>query len=384
MRGALFLCVSVGILGCSSDDTTAAAGPDGGASSSSTSSSGGGGGAPATPIDTTVTPGALPPPGNPDGKCVEPAAALEDVSNPRTVIGDGTPASCTADAFVAAVAKGGVITFDCGPEPVKITLTQPAKIYNDTGPKIVIDGGNKVTLSGGGTTRILYMNVCDKDLVWLPGPICNDQDLPILTLQNLVFTEGDTRSMPEGEKAGGGAVWIRGGLVRILKSRFVNNRCADLGPDLGGGAVRVLNHRAGGSVSKPVYIEGSTFENNVCANGGALSSIGTSYTILNSVFTGNEAIGTGANSGQGGNGGAIYNDGNTFDLNVCGTKIEGNKANEGGSAIFFVSNDQTGSLFIKDSFFKNNPKGKFQTAGFPGMFIKAKGTPTVTNSTIEQ
>ena len=53
-------------------------------------------------------------------------AAPEDVSAPRTVVGTGTPASCTGDAFVQAVANGGVITFDCGPEPVTITLTTTA------------------------------------------------------------------------------------------------------------------------------------------------------------------------------------------------------------------------------------------------------------------
>ena len=74
------------------------------------------------------------------------------------MVGTGTPASCTADAFVRAVAQGGVIAFDCGPDPVTITLDRPAKVVNDTGPEIVIDGGGLVTLSGGGRTRLLYMN----------------------------------------------------------------------------------------------------------------------------------------------------------------------------------------------------------------------------------
>ena len=52
-------------------------------------------------------------------------------------------------------------------------------------------------------------------------------------------------------------------------------------------------------------------------------SIGVSWTILNSVFTGNRAIGTGANPPKdgkpgGGNGGAIYNDGNEMTLRVEG------------------------------------------------------------------
>jgi len=59
---------------------------------------------------------------------------------------------------VQAVARGGIITFNCGPEPVTITMTATAKIVH--GHRIVIDGGGKVTLSGGGKIRILSMNTC--------------------------------------------------------------------------------------------------------------------------------------------------------------------------------------------------------------------------------
>jgi hypothetical protein len=105
------------------------------------------------------------------------------------VIGNGSPASCTSAAFVAAVAKGGVITFNCGSEPVTITLTETAKVVNDAAARIVIDGGGKVTLSGGGQRRILYMNTCDPDQVWTT-PRCDNQDHPQLTIQNLTFVDG--------------------------------------------------------------------------------------------------------------------------------------------------------------------------------------------------
>ena len=36
-------------------------------------------------------------------------AGLADVSSPRTVVGDGTAASCTGEAVIAAVAAGGVL-----------------------------------------------------------------------------------------------------------------------------------------------------------------------------------------------------------------------------------------------------------------------------------
>src|SRR4051812_19712352 len=98
------------------------------------------GGTPTNPQDGPAA-------GYPDGHATVPAAGrAEDVSSPTTVIGTGTPASCTGDAVVAAVAQGGVITFDCGPDPVTIVLTSTAKVFNNKGTRLVIDGGNKVTL----------------------------------------------------------------------------------------------------------------------------------------------------------------------------------------------------------------------------------------------
>ena len=77
---------------------------------------------------------------------VPPEAQAESVANPKTVIGNGTPESCTSQAVIDAVKGGGVITFNCGANPTKITLTATAFVYNNTGP-VVIDGGGKVTLS---------------------------------------------------------------------------------------------------------------------------------------------------------------------------------------------------------------------------------------------
>ena len=104
-------------------------------------------------------------PGNPNGHApIPPGAGPADTSNPTRVVGNGTPASCTSAATVSAIALGGIITFNCGPSPITITLTETAKIRNLTGPDIVIDGGGKVTLSGGGQRRILYMNTCEAAL----------------------------------------------------------------------------------------------------------------------------------------------------------------------------------------------------------------------------
>lgn len=312
---------------------------------------------------------------------------VEDTTTPDRIIGNGTPQSCTSQAVVSAIAQGGVITFNCGPNPIEITLNETAKIVNNTGPRIVIDGGGKVTLSGGGARRILYMNTCDPNQGWTTSH-CQNQDHPQLTVQNINFKNGNSKS--ETEYDGGGAIWVRGGRFKIINARFENNVCADTGPDVGGGAVRVFSQFE----NRPVYVVNSTFggssaTGNVCSNGGALSSIGVSFTVVNSVFTHNRAIGTGANPARsgtpgGGSGGAVYNDGNTFTLNICNTTLQNNTANEGGGAIFFVSNNRTGLLNIEDSLLSQNLSHGFETNGFPGIFYLGQGTsPQVSNSSIE-
>ena len=125
---------------------------------------------------------------------------------------------------------------------------------------------------------------------------------------------------------------------------------------------------------------------NECSNGGAISSIGVSWTIINSLFRDNRAIGTGANPPKnglpgGGNGGAIYNDGNTMTLRVVGTLMEDNWSNgEGGSAIFFVSNDRSGSVEIVESVLRDNTGDGFST--HPGIFFLGKRI-TFTDSTVQ-
>ncbi len=79
---------------------------------------------------------------------------------------------------------------------------------------------------------------------------------------------------------------MRGGRFKIVNCRFFNNRCDIEGPDVGGAAVRVLSQYD----NQPVYVVGSTFGGrnalgNIGVNDGALSSIGGSFTIINSVMS---------------------------------------------------------------------------------------------------
>ncbi|KQW38116.1 hypothetical protein ASC76_08675 [Rhizobacter sp. Root404] len=304
------------------------------------------------------------------------AQAVSGVA-PDRVIGNGTAASCTSDAVVAAVAQGGVIGFNCGSAPVTITMTRTAKVFNDK-PDVVLDGGGNVTLSGGGALRILYQNTCDPAQVWTSSR-CDLQSTPKLTVQNLTMVDGNSagQGYGQGEVYGGGAIYVRGGQLKIVNSRFFRNRCEPSGADLGGGAVRAFGPAA------PVTVVGSTFGGaagygNQCANGGAISGLGASFAVLNSLFSDNKATGTG-----GGGGGAVYQDGNKFDLSLCGSSLHDNAASQGGGALFFVSNDRTGTMSLVDSVLKANPSGQFETAGLPGVFVlAAPGQPVVTRSTL--
>ncbi|WP_111309148.1 hypothetical protein [Confluentibacter sediminis] len=327
-----------------------------------------------------------PPAGNPDGNAAIPVeGALESVANPDTVVGNGTPESCTCDAVVEAVAKGGKIVFNCGTAPVTITMDRPAKVFNNAKPDVVIDGGGLVTLSGNGRTRILYMNTCDPNQVWTTDH-CQNQDSPRLTVQNITFADGN--SVTETAYDGGGAIWVRGGRFKAVNSRFFNNVCASTGPDVGGGAIRVFSQYN----NLPVYITNCTFGGaegygNVGSNGGGISSIGVSWTLTNSLFSYNRAIGHGGNPSQsgtpgGGSGGAIYNDGNRMTLSLNGTTLAHNEVNAYGASIFFVSNNHTGNITIDSSVIKNNTGGSWYPV-YPSISMHADTPIVVTNSTIE-
>jgi hypothetical protein len=328
----------------------------------------------------------LPDFGNPNGHAAVPAAGGPvSTSHPNHVIGSGTPASCTSAAVVKAVAAGGVITFNCGPSPVTITLTATAKVRNTT-HRIVLDGGGLVTLSGGGVRRILYLNTCDpKQRITTSD--CFNQRWPQLIVQNMTFTGGNSKARQTngnfGGPSGGGAIFDLGGQLKVVNSRFTGNRCFRTGPDLGGAAIRALAQWR----NQAVYITGDTFRGGRCSNGGALSSIGVSWVVLNSMMTGNQAIGFGANPARagtpgGGSGGAIYTDGDRYSVKIAGTVISNNSAREGGGAIFFVSNNNTGTLTIGSSTLHHNPSAGFGTPGFPGIFFHSSGHPRVTGSTI--
>jgi len=340
--------------------------------------------------------------GNPNGSCsagIPAAGRPVDTANPATVVGSGTAASCTFSDLQAAVAKAGVITFDCGDDPVTIAVTSTLNLI--TSKDTVIDGGNKVTLDGGKKVQLLDFSSSNFQ--------ANDHRL---TLQHLTLANGKatpTDAIPDApapcsqgwNDGQGGALYMRDGNLTVIDCIFTGNQAADLGPDTGGGAIYVLGSKSG------TLIVGSTFMGNSASNGGAVGSLFSNMSIYDSLIEGNMASGNGANSddasmcsvinngqnevGSGGNGGAVYNDGASVNVLLCGDAILNNSAGAKafGGGLFFTSNDFGGTLTITDTTMTGNTGGSWTnvSTGSTKNAGSAVGTNTkslsISNSTLQ-
>jgi predicted outer membrane repeat protein len=262
------------------------------------------------------------------------------------VVGTGVPGSCTEDALDAALGcgaptgspplsnctGGGSVTFNCGPSPASITVTNAKAIAGDTG----IDGGGFVILSGGGTTRLFVVN-----------------SGVTLTLAKVTISDGypgvSSCEDLNDPACSGGAVLNLHGTVAVSDSTFSSNRTYGGPYDPGGGAI--ANYQG------TITVDRSTFSGNTADGGGAIVVFGGTLTVSNSTFVGNTAInggaivnvwgyggtiditnGTFANN-KGSYGGAINNGNGT--LTLTNTTFSGNRAAELGGAIY---NDGTVTL----------------------------------------
>ena len=321
----------------------------------------------------------------PPAAICEPPVALADTSSPSAVIGSGTPESCVEEDLRVAAEHGGVITFDCGPDPVTIAITQTIELPTDA--DTVIDGGGKVTLDAGKQTRHFLFDHPD----WL-----NNETKVVL--QRLVLENGKA---PAGEyfppledpecaygykEGAGGAIYMRNGNLEVIDCEFVDNEAALIGPDVGGGAIYVTG-------SPSLLISGSRFEGNRASNGGAVGMLFTNPRIYNSVFENNTAEGIGQNTaghdqcpefgheGQGGAGGlsgAVYFDGLQDEghvFTICGSVFRNNRANELAGALFRTPNSGVRQLLIEQSTFENN------TARLGGVSFIKDNEVTVRGST---
>jgi hypothetical protein len=340
--------------------------------------------------------------GNPNGSCsagVPATGQPADVSSPTSVIGTGTAASCTFGALNTAVGKGGVITFNCGSAPTTIAVTATMKL--PTTKDTVIDGGNKITLDGGHSVQILNFNSANFQASETRLTL---QHISLINAKSMPTAAIPTAPLPcsQGYDDGqGGALFMRDGNLTVIDAIFPGNQAAQLGPDTGGGAIYLEGSKHG------AVIVGSTFTNNSGANAGAIGALFGELDIYNSLFQNNTATGNGANDddasmcsvinngqhevGSGGNGGAIYGDGNAFNIVLCGDAVLNNAAgkNAFGGGLFFTSDDMSGTLTITDTTITGNTGGSWTnvTTGSvtnvgTAIGVNAKSI-TVKNSTLQ-
>ncbi len=244
------------------------------------------------------------------------------------VVGTGDPTSCTEAALDSALAGGGSVTFNCGSDPVTITVTSEKMIRRDT----TIDGGGLVTLSGGGATRIIWVERCK------------------VTLTNLIFRDGVNKVHGAD---GGGALYNHFGTLTVSNSLLSNNEA----------------NREGGAIHNNwgrLILTDDVFANNhaispipTAGDGGAFQDSAGHTKVTRCTFDNNTA---------GGGGGAIRNEGGT--ITVADSTVSNNTAPGGGA----IRNQ--GVLKVANSTFSNN-----SAAWSGGALASSWGRCTITNST---
>ncbi len=313
-----------------------------------------------------------------------------DTSTPTTVVGQGG-VTCDEAGVAAAVAAGGIVTFDCG--DVTITLTAP--LAPPKSKDTTIDGGGHITLDGGGTSRLLSFK----------GGNYRGTTTRI-TVQHLAFQNGHATGtkLPDppantdcsegyDTDAGGGDIYVQDGELRVFDCTFSSSSGQTPGPDVAGGAIYV-----DGSLGATIVQ--STFTNNTASNGGAIGSLNSDLAVYTSTFTGNSATGTGQNTidqthcssasgevGDGGSGGAIYMDGGSEgDVTFCGDIFSKNHANALGGVFFRVFDTATHNLTIDlctmDSNVADGPVGRTGSGPGAGAYYAEKANLSMQNSTV--
>jgi len=269
-------------------------------------------------------------------------------------MGSGSAASCTPAALTTALGTPGIktLTFDCGAEPVVLTLSGGWQV----GSNFTMDGGNKVTLQGNNTFRLF-------DVI----------NGGALYLKNLGMSGGATTV------CGGGIHVSSGGSLDAANVRLTANQSTQNGGGLcveAGGTASILGTLISGSSAVGsgggIWNGGSLSvsqsditANTSSANGGGIYNSG-SLSIFHSLVSNNNAPTGATRSGVPvtGGGGGIFNTGilelttstvadnvssfaggvlnNAGSVWLTNVTIAGNRVQPGGKPLFFAS--QAGGL----------------------------------------
>lgn len=287
-----------------------------------------------------------------------------DAQAAGTVVGTGTPGSCTEAALDAALAGGGTITFNCG-GAATITVTSTKTISKNT----TIKGGGNITLSGGGTTRIFL----------LPA-------LTTLVLKDITVTDGFSTS-DGGAIAGSGTLKLTRTVIK--NSKTGSNAC--------GGAIAMDSTGKLALTSSTLQLNSGGFGGAVCTSGSLIST--RSHLDFNNVTGSGGAIylfpaavmdmnGGDLNGNSATLGGGIILAGNAkATLHSTGQPISiaANQATDSGGAIYNDPANVQGSLKISQANFTGNAvPPNVILSGYGGAIADRGASMVLTDSTFRQ
>jgi len=233
-------------------------------------------------------------------------------------VGSGSPASCTEAAFDTALTGGGLVTFNCGPNPHTIGLSAYKQISEDT----EIDGGGLITLSGNSNTN--HFQVFSATNLTLRNMSLRNGKGDFGSIQNfgeLVLIDSTVSSNHANLRAGGIENY---GTTTLTRSTVSENSSTGSG----GG---ILNE--GGEV----YLYESQVLTNTATTSGAGIYNQTNMTIVDSIINGNQAEGI--------DGAGIFNTGT---ITITRTTLAENFGYNGGGIY------NSGSLQMEEVIFERN------------------------------
>jgi hypothetical protein len=300
---------------------------------------------------------------------------------PRSVIGNGTPGSCTETAFATAFNAGGSITFNCGAAPVTITLTSRYTVTVDT----LIDGGtlDQIILSGGDTgtgprNGVGFFAVpAGRSLTLQNMALRQAGDTAIVNAGNLTLVSDRidyARAAACGSIASighltdnlslfayntvdgyGGGICIQGGTAHLMNDQIVGNTAGGVGGGL---------YNNGGLIDTyGLYLVGNV----ALRGGGAYNATGSHLTLLYAAPEYNEVSLTDAN----GVGGGVDNHGV---LTMTGNIVQYNLAYKGAG----IAND--GTLYLEGSEVQSNATASADPANNIGGGLLTSAPMVISNT----
>jgi predicted outer membrane repeat protein len=271
---------------------------------------------------------------------------------PFATIGSGTAASCQTNtainAFSAAVAAGGTIDFNCGPNPVSIKVNTSV-----TDKTVTVNGGERITLSGEDLRQIFLLtgsaNLTLNDITLIDGSAgqggavyIGAQARATINRSFLTSNSADTlggaiynlgtltinRTSLGSNSAGnnGGAIYNSGGTVNINDSYLIGNQAVN------GAGLYTVN-------GQTTLIRSAFRSNTSSSQGGGLSAFGNTQ-ITNVTFSNNRAL----------QGGGLYSGSSVITVGIVNATFSENRADIGGA----ILRNSASTVTVRNSIIANS------------------------------